>query len=173
MKTILRLLALVAGVYVGFRFPDIDQRTDLLVHRSIITHGLLAPLLLYAVLGSRRSPAPARLFVAGVALAVAANEPADWWLSRPTERVTKKMGQMLTPVGRALLSWHDENQRVAWDAAVPARFEELRDGGLAAGEALLRTLGLPPCQLPALKLPPDPHPGPLGYDELGLARLLS
>lgn len=108
-----------------------------------------------------------------VALAVAANEPADWWLSRPTERVTKKMGQMLTPVGRALLSWHDENQRVAWDAAVPARFEELRDGGLAAGEALLRTLGLPPCQLPALKLPPDPHPGPLGYDELGLARLLS
>ena len=43
MKTILRLLALVAGVYVGFRFPDIDQRTDLLVHRSIITHGLLAP----------------------------------------------------------------------------------------------------------------------------------
>lgn len=65
MKTILRLLALVAGVYVGFRFPDIDQRTDLLVHRSIITHGLLAPLLLSAVLGSRRSPAPARLFVAG------------------------------------------------------------------------------------------------------------
>ena len=43
MKTILRLLALVAGVYVGFRFPDINQRTDLLVHRSIITHGLLAP----------------------------------------------------------------------------------------------------------------------------------
>ncbi len=73
MKTILRLLALVAGVYVGFRFPDIDQRTDLLVHRSIITHGLLAPLLLYAVLGSRRSPAPARLFVAGAALGVVAS----------------------------------------------------------------------------------------------------
>jgi hypothetical protein len=84
MKTILRLLALVAGVYVGFRFPDIDQRTDLLVHRSIITHGLLAPLLLSAVLGSRRSPAPARLFVAGAALAVAVHLsydlfPRAWW----------------------------------------------------------------------------------------------
>lgn len=52
------MLALISGGYVGFRFPDIDQRTDLLVHRSIITHGLFAPLLLYAVLGSRRGPAP-------------------------------------------------------------------------------------------------------------------
>tara|TARA_B100000809_G_scaffold222587_1_gene231676 strand:+ start:96 stop:629 length:534 start_codon:yes stop_codon:yes gene_type:complete len=84
MKTVIRLLALLAGVYVGFRFPDFDQRTDLLMHRSIITHGLLAPLLLYAVLGSRRSPAPARLFVAGVALAVAVHLsydlfPRAWW----------------------------------------------------------------------------------------------
>jgi hypothetical protein len=84
MKTVIRLLALLAGVYVGFRFPDFDQLTDLLMHRSIITHGLLAPLLLYAVLGSRRSPAPARLFVAGVALAVAVHLsydlfPRAWW----------------------------------------------------------------------------------------------
>lgn len=84
MKTVIRLLALLAGVYVGFRFPDFDQRADLLMHRSIITHGLLAPLLLYAVLGSRRSPAPARLFVAGVALAVAVHLsydlfPRAWW----------------------------------------------------------------------------------------------
>jgi len=70
-------LALLAGVYVGFRFPDFDQRTDLLIHRSIITHGLLAPLLLYTVLGSRWSPAPARLFVAGVALAVAVHLSYD------------------------------------------------------------------------------------------------
>jgi hypothetical protein len=84
MKPVIRLLALLAGLYVGFRFPDIDQRTDLLVHRSIITHGLLVPLLLYAVLGSRRSPAPARLFIAGAALAVAVHLsfdlfPRAWW----------------------------------------------------------------------------------------------
>jgi hypothetical protein len=77
MKTVIRLLALVAGVYVGFRFPDYDQHTDLLLHRSIITHGLLAPLLLYAVLGSRRIAAPVRLFVAGAALAVAVHLSFD------------------------------------------------------------------------------------------------
>ena len=84
MKPVVRLIALLAGVYVGFRFPDFDQRTDILVHRSIITHGLLAPLLLYIVLGSRQSPAPARLFVTGAALAVAVHLsfdlfPRGWW----------------------------------------------------------------------------------------------
>ena len=77
MKPVIRLFALLAGVYVGFRFPDFDQRTDILVHRSIVTHGLLVPLLLYIVLGSRRSPAPARLFVTGAALAVAVHLSFD------------------------------------------------------------------------------------------------
>ena len=77
MKPVIRLLALLAGVYVGFRFPDLDQRTGILVHRSIVTHGLLAPLLLYIVLGSRRSPAPARLLVTGAALAVAVHLSFD------------------------------------------------------------------------------------------------
>ena len=84
MKPVVRLLALAAGVYVGFRFPDLDQRTEILVHRSIVTHGLLVPLLLYFILGSRGSPAPARLFVAGAALAVAVHLsfdlfPRAWW----------------------------------------------------------------------------------------------
>jgi hypothetical protein len=84
LKAVIRLLALLAGVYVGFRFPDIDQRTDLLVHRSIVTHGLLVPLILYFLFGSRRSPAPFRLFVAGAALAVAVHLsydlfPRAWW----------------------------------------------------------------------------------------------
>ena len=77
MKPAVRLAALLAGIWVGFSFPDFDQRTDLLLHRSIVTHGLLAPLLLYVVLGSRRSPAPARLFVAGAAVAVAVHLSFD------------------------------------------------------------------------------------------------
>ena len=71
MKTVVRLLALLAGVTLGYWFPDFDQDTTALVHRSIVTHGPLVPLLLYVALGSRGSPAPARLFVTGTALAVA------------------------------------------------------------------------------------------------------
>ena len=70
IKTVVRLLALLAGVTLGYLLPDFDQDTTALVHRSILTHGLLAPLLLYVALGSRGSPAPARLLVTGTALAV-------------------------------------------------------------------------------------------------------
>lgn len=81
MKSVVRLLAFLAGVWVGDWFPDFDQDTDALVHRSIITHGLLVPLLLYIVLGSRRSPAPARLFVTGAALAVAVHLSFDLFVN--------------------------------------------------------------------------------------------
>jgi hypothetical protein len=37
------------GAAVGAKFPDIDQHTTLLVHRSILTHGLLLPLLLFGL----------------------------------------------------------------------------------------------------------------------------
>jgi hypothetical protein len=83
IKTVVRLIALLAGVILGYWWPDFDQDTDALVHRSIVTHGLLVPLLLYVVLGSRRSPSWARIFAAGVALAVAVHLsfdlfPKDW-----------------------------------------------------------------------------------------------
>jgi hypothetical protein len=77
MKPVFRLLALLAGVILGDWFPDFDQDTTVLVHRSIVTHGFFAPLVLYVVLGSRKSPAPARLFVAGAALAVAVHLSFD------------------------------------------------------------------------------------------------
>ena len=77
MKTVVRLLALLTGVSLSYWFPDFDQDTTALVHRSIVTHGLLVPLILYVALGSRRSPAPARLFVAGAALAVAVHLSFD------------------------------------------------------------------------------------------------
>ena len=43
------IVALILSAYIGSRFPDIDQHTDLLTHRSILTHGLLAPLVLFLV----------------------------------------------------------------------------------------------------------------------------
>src|SRR5262249_19735911 len=37
---------LIVGAAIGLRFADIDQRIPFLVHRSILTHGVLIPLLL-------------------------------------------------------------------------------------------------------------------------------
>ena len=39
--------AFAAGARAGLKLPDVDQRTDLLLHRSILTHGPLVPLILY------------------------------------------------------------------------------------------------------------------------------
>ena len=46
LLVIIGFVALVVGLAVGNWFPDADQKTDLLVHRSIVTHG---PLLLLVV----------------------------------------------------------------------------------------------------------------------------
>ena len=70
------LVAVVLGLVAGERFPDIDQRTDLLLHRSILTHGLLAPIMLYAIV-HRINAAPARWFVMGVCLGVAVHLAFD------------------------------------------------------------------------------------------------
>ena len=75
----IRLVALVAlglGLAAGERFPDIDQRTDLLLHRSILTHGLMTPLLLYAIV-HRIDALPVRWFVIGVCLGVAVHLAFD------------------------------------------------------------------------------------------------
>jgi hypothetical protein len=70
------LVALLFGLVVGEKFPDVDQRTNLLLHRSIITHGLLMPLLLYAA-ASRTQWAPFRWFSMGVSLGVAVHLSFD------------------------------------------------------------------------------------------------
>ena len=46
---LMALMALGLGLYVGEWFPDVDQKTSLLLHRSILTHGLLLPLTVYLV----------------------------------------------------------------------------------------------------------------------------
>ena len=49
MKYLFGFAALVVGLVVGNWFPDIDQKTDLLVHRSIVTHGPLLPIIVVGV----------------------------------------------------------------------------------------------------------------------------
>ena len=48
------IAAFAVGAWVGLKLPDVDQRTDLLLHRSIITHDPLVPLVLFLVLRNVR-----------------------------------------------------------------------------------------------------------------------
>lgn len=43
----LSLIALTAAVYIGLHLPDVDQRVGFLLHRSILTHGPLLPILAF------------------------------------------------------------------------------------------------------------------------------
>jgi hypothetical protein len=72
----LALLSLLVGLALGEAFPDVDQDTGLLVHRSIITHGLLLPLILFSLVSALK-PAPIRLFVMGLSLGVAVHLSYD------------------------------------------------------------------------------------------------
>ena len=76
MLYLLGLITLLLGLAFGERLPDIDQRTALLLHRSILTHGLLLPLLLFAV-ASRTGWVPLRLLSMGVSLGVAVHLAFD------------------------------------------------------------------------------------------------
>ena len=44
----LSLVALAIATYAGLKLPDVDQRLGFLLHRSIITHGPLLPMLALA-----------------------------------------------------------------------------------------------------------------------------
>ena len=67
---LMAVTSLVAGLALGEWFPDIDQRFHFLTHRSILTHGLIVPLLHYSM-GSGLKATPLRLFVSGFSLGVA------------------------------------------------------------------------------------------------------
>ena len=70
MKYLLGLVALLTGLAVGNWFPDIDQKTGLLLHRSIVTHGPLVPIIVFATASGTRS-LRLRWFALGVTLGVA------------------------------------------------------------------------------------------------------
>ena len=44
------IVVFAVGAWIGLKLPDVDQRTDLLLHRSIITRGPLVPLVLFVLL---------------------------------------------------------------------------------------------------------------------------
>ena len=46
LLTLVTPVFIVVGLHCGIGMPDIDQHTDLLLHRSIITHSPLIPLIL-------------------------------------------------------------------------------------------------------------------------------
>ena len=70
------LLSLLVGLALGEKFPDVDQRSGFLVHRSVFTHGPLLPFLLFLV-ASVIKPVPVRLFGMGFSLGVAVHLSFD------------------------------------------------------------------------------------------------
>lgn len=74
------------GLALGLHFPDVDNRlmrllpSGLVVHRSILTHGLLISLLLFWLLRRRRDASPSlRMFIIGMSLAVAVHLCFDFF----------------------------------------------------------------------------------------------
>ena len=76
MKYLFGFAALVLGLAVGNWFPDIDQKTDLLVHRSIVTHGPLLPIIVVGVASVMRTTA-VRWIALGLAIGLAVHLSFD------------------------------------------------------------------------------------------------
>jgi hypothetical protein len=70
VRNLAGVLLLIVGIVVGLVLPDLDLRASFLVHRSIVTHGLLLPALSYWV-ARRWERAASHLFAIGVALSTA------------------------------------------------------------------------------------------------------
>jgi hypothetical protein len=77
---------ILLGLVVGLHFPDIDNRLSwlipsrLLLHRSILTHGLLTSLLLFWLIRRREGATPPlRLFAIGLSLAFAVHLCFDFF----------------------------------------------------------------------------------------------
>jgi len=64
------ILALLMGIIAGFVLPDLDLKLSFLGHRSIITHGLLLPVLLFWV-AHKKKHITTRLLAAGDGLSSA------------------------------------------------------------------------------------------------------
>ena len=62
------LLLFIFGMQLGFDFPDIDQRVPYLLHRSLLTHGVIVPALFFLMMRKSTHPAP-RWFAMGFLVA--------------------------------------------------------------------------------------------------------
>lgn len=74
------LLALLAGVLIGLWFPDVDRVFPFLRHRSLLTHGLIVPLVLF--LAVRFDDTWRRRAVIGFCLAIAVHLVFDLYPRR-------------------------------------------------------------------------------------------
>jgi hypothetical protein len=72
MSYIVGLLLLPIGIAIGLNLPDLDSRVSFLVHRSIVTHGFIFPLLLYWGI-HKRDFVQLRLPAIGFSLSLAAH----------------------------------------------------------------------------------------------------
>lgn len=70
MSYLIGILSLVLGLVIGLHLPDLDLETSRLVHRSIITHGCLVPVLLFFLARKSKATMP-RLFAIGFNLSAA------------------------------------------------------------------------------------------------------
>ena len=67
MRYIFGLSALILGIFLGIDYPDIDQKINFLMHRSILTHSLLLACITLLLL-KIRNELQTRLFIAGLSL---------------------------------------------------------------------------------------------------------
>jgi hypothetical protein len=76
MRYVVGLVSLLAGIVFGLALPDWDLRVSFLQHRSIVTHGLLWPLLFFLI-ARRGRGVVLRLFSMGLSLASAVHLSFD------------------------------------------------------------------------------------------------
>ena len=68
--------AFVIGLYAGDWLPDVDQDLGFITHRSVFTHGLILPSVLFGIASSARTLL-LRLFVIGFCLGAAVHLSYD------------------------------------------------------------------------------------------------
>ena len=76
MKYLFGFVALVVGLAAGNWFPDVDQKTGLLLHRSIVTHGPLVPFIVVVIASGTRT-IPFRWFALGLVVGFAVHLSFD------------------------------------------------------------------------------------------------
>ena len=103
LVTLVTPVFVVLGLHYGISMPDIDQRTNLLIHRSIITHSPLIPFILFGLV-STVGYRLYRRFVIGLCVAFAVHHAFDLfpkeWTGYALIRIPFLVGT--TP---ALFSW--------------------------------------------------------------------
>jgi hypothetical protein len=76
VRSIFGILMLLIGIVAGLALPDLDLKWSFLGHRSIVTHGLLLPILLFG-LARKQEHVTTRLLAVGFSLSSAVHLSFD------------------------------------------------------------------------------------------------